>query len=302
MDFMELQSFIAVYDCQNITEAARRLYVTQPALSRRIRDMERELGIPLFVRKSKGIEITEAARLLYPDALRMLSRKQQIQARALHLLRAEEGELRIGVGLFFPRTPLMRAIAAMAESHPGVSLSFTMNAVDGVHQLGTGELDLVLVSSIRLHPVQDWPHLVLQTGIPSVLVGATHRFWNRKSLSFRDLAEETIAVYSGYSPSSQAALDLMVRKACPSARCDFSCHSMEDCLFHAAGGHAVALCDSISWAELSDRPSAVRNIPLTDLPGDLVSPSVVYQEESSFALAFTEHLKRFFPVKPKQEA
>ncbi|BDH45940.1 LysR family transcriptional regulator [Salmonella enterica subsp. enterica serovar Choleraesuis] len=73
MDKRQLKAFICVFEERNITRAARQLSLTQPALSATIRALEEELGTPLFVRQTRGVEVTDDARALYPHARRMVS-------------------------------------------------------------------------------------------------------------------------------------------------------------------------------------------------------------------------------------
>lgn len=73
MDYRQLKSFIAVFEARNITSAARRLFLTQPALSATIKSLEEELGVVLFERLPRGVEVTADARVLYPQARRMVA-------------------------------------------------------------------------------------------------------------------------------------------------------------------------------------------------------------------------------------
>lgn len=79
MDVRQLKAFIAVFEERSITRAAARLFITQPALSVTIRQLEEELATTLFIREARGMAVTEAARLLYPQAQRLL---QQMSALA----------------------------------------------------------------------------------------------------------------------------------------------------------------------------------------------------------------------------
>lgn len=72
MDKRQLSAFICVFEERNITRAAEQLSLTQPALSATIKALEEELGTQLFVRKARGVEVTEDARALYPHACRMM--------------------------------------------------------------------------------------------------------------------------------------------------------------------------------------------------------------------------------------
>ena len=60
-----LKNFITVVECGTITEAARKICIAQPALSNQIRGLEEELGVQLFHRTPRSMELTEAGRILY---------------------------------------------------------------------------------------------------------------------------------------------------------------------------------------------------------------------------------------------
>lgn len=66
MDIRHLKAFIAVFEERNITAAAQRLCVAQPSLSVTIRQLEEELGVELFLRQARGVDVSEQARVLYP--------------------------------------------------------------------------------------------------------------------------------------------------------------------------------------------------------------------------------------------
>ncbi|HEC8326908.1 TPA: LysR family transcriptional regulator [Providencia rettgeri] len=73
MDYRQLHAFIAVFEERNITTAARRLFLTQPALSATSKTLEDNLGTQLFKRLPRGVDVTEDARILYPHAQRMVA-------------------------------------------------------------------------------------------------------------------------------------------------------------------------------------------------------------------------------------
>ena len=73
MDVRHLKAFLAVFEERNITAAAQRLFISQPTLSVTIKQLEEELGATLFVRQPRGVEVSDEARLLYPQARRMVA-------------------------------------------------------------------------------------------------------------------------------------------------------------------------------------------------------------------------------------
>lgn len=79
MDTRQLKAFIAVFEERNITRAAARLHLTQPTLSVTIRQLEDELGTPLFAREARGVTVSDAARRLYPQAQQLLAQMTQLK-------------------------------------------------------------------------------------------------------------------------------------------------------------------------------------------------------------------------------
>lgn len=73
MDLRHLKAFLAVFEERNITLAAQRLFISQPTLSVTIKQLEEELGATLFMRQPRGVDVSDQARVLYPQALRMVA-------------------------------------------------------------------------------------------------------------------------------------------------------------------------------------------------------------------------------------
>lgn len=95
MDTRQLKAFIAVFEERNITRAASRLHLTQPTLSVTIRQLEDELGTPLFGREARGVTVSDAARRLYPQAQQLLAQMTQLKAQ----FAAPQGCLPLSLGV-----------------------------------------------------------------------------------------------------------------------------------------------------------------------------------------------------------
>src|SRR5277367_1538484 len=77
MELRHLRYFVVVAEEQNVTRAAERLHVSQPPLSRQIRDLEEELGVELFRRTAKSLALTEAGKIFLREARAVLLRTDQ---------------------------------------------------------------------------------------------------------------------------------------------------------------------------------------------------------------------------------
>jgi DNA-binding transcriptional LysR family regulator len=96
MELRHLRYFVAVGEEQHYGRAARRLRVAQPALSRQIQDLERELGFDLFERLPRGVRLSAAGTLFLADARRILQDVSDAAARAARVARGQSGTLRVG--------------------------------------------------------------------------------------------------------------------------------------------------------------------------------------------------------------
>ncbi|MBX8623306.1 LysR family transcriptional regulator [Pseudomonas glycinae] len=95
MDLRHLKAFLAVFEERNITAAAQRLFISQPTLSVTIKQLEEELGATLFVRQPRGVDVSDEARLLYPQARRMVAESEALS----RMFRGRENRVPLTLGI-----------------------------------------------------------------------------------------------------------------------------------------------------------------------------------------------------------
>lgn len=121
MELRLLRYFVAVYEEKGITAAARRCYISQPSLSNAIKQLEEMLGVSLFDRHKKGVNLTDEAHHFYPSAKRLLK-----DARKLSRLFSDAGPapIHLKVGLFPDLSPrnLKETFSAMRKVQPRLEL------------------------------------------------------------------------------------------------------------------------------------------------------------------------------------
>lgn len=150
MELRVLQYFLAVAKEQNISAAAQSLHLTQPTLSRQLRELEEELGKELMIRGSRKITLTEDGMLLRKRAeeiLELVGRTQQ------EIMRSDDtisGDIYIGTGETDGVRQIARAANQLQESYPGIRFHIVSgDAMDVCEQLDKGLLDFgVLLGDI----------------------------------------------------------------------------------------------------------------------------------------------------------
>ena len=123
VEFRHLKYIVAVAETANFTRAAERLFLAQPSLSKQIKDLEDEIGFPIFVRNRDGVRITPAGQMIIAYAQEALSARGEIitMARAVH--KGEVAPLRLGFSPFvnpelleFFRDALCQPLSQIARS------------------------------------------------------------------------------------------------------------------------------------------------------------------------------------------
>ncbi|MBP5544925.1 MAG: LysR family transcriptional regulator [Kiritimatiellae bacterium] len=146
MDIWPLKYFLAVARAGNLTRAAESLYISQPALSMRLAELERELGHPLFVRGPRGMSLTERGALLMRRAEDLVDFAERIEEE----VRADNdeglsGTLAIGAGETVAFAPVADAIKSLCAENPKLRIDITSgNGEDIGARIQRGTLDLAL--------------------------------------------------------------------------------------------------------------------------------------------------------------
>ncbi len=153
MDSQDLKAFLAVVDNGSFTAAAERLFITQPAVSKRINQLEQMLGSRLFDRIGRQVQLTEAGRALLPRARAVLRDMEDIGRAIASLDDDVSGTLRIGTSHHIGLHRLPDVLRRYSRAYPDVQLDLhfidSEEAWDGVLE---GDLELGVVT---LPPVPD---------------------------------------------------------------------------------------------------------------------------------------------------
>jgi DNA-binding transcriptional LysR family regulator len=147
-----LRYFVALAEELHFGRAAARLYVSQPALSQQIRILEEQVGMPLFVRGSRGVQLTPVGATLLDEARDVLRHAERLEESVEQLRRGTRGTLRIGVPPGLPAPLLPAVLAPLRRGRSDVRIAVReLPTPEQVAALHDGSLDLGLVRE----PVDD---------------------------------------------------------------------------------------------------------------------------------------------------
>lgn len=146
MNLHHLKVFLAIAETGSISAGAARLFISQPAVTREIRELEARLNLRLFDRQSRGVSLTAAGQRLLPYAERIFALEQAAE-RDLHAFaNLSCGELALGASATLGSYLLPGLIAGFHQQHPQLQLSLLIgNTADSLRQLERNEITLAFI-------------------------------------------------------------------------------------------------------------------------------------------------------------
>jgi len=252
MNDLQIEYFLAVARNLSFTKTADEFYVTQPAVSKQISSLERELEVALFDRTSKAIRLSQAGELFvkhFESAIKELNHTKT-QAKELHQKSA--GKIRLGclqgwnISIFFPDI-----LALFSENYPSIQIGLECYGVRGlIKALKTDKADAILTLNDTLDNIEGI-HIIELTQIPKIILySSKHPLANRTDLKPADFKEEAFYVMS--SDEVPYAADT-VKSCCadyrftPKIQYVKSIESMNACVQNGMG---VAITDY--WSSVKD--------------------------------------------------
>lgn len=192
MTLNQLKYFIAVARCLSFTEAAKSLFMTQPALSRQIQAMEGELGTRLFVRDKKTLKLTPGGSALYSRLPEFLREYDEMMAEVRSANRGYEGRLRVGILDVYDASGLLSPVVAEFQRfHPGIQLTLERFSLGELpERLYDSKLDIVCTYAFSLFDKPDLMVVNVEKFDSCVMLNREHPLANKPDLKLEDLRQE----------------------------------------------------------------------------------------------------------------
>ncbi|HVI44966.1 MAG TPA: LysR substrate-binding domain-containing protein [Chitinophaga sp.] len=210
MELRQLGYFVKAAEMLHFTEAAAALYVTQSTLSQQIRQLENELGMPLFDRIGKQVRLTEAGGVFLLHARQILLDVEKGKQAIEDLQQMLTGELRIGVTYAFT-SMLLPALKSFTAKYPGIRIFIDYGTTDDLERkLRSSELDFALVFHQDQVP-GDFDKQRLFTAKVVLAVSRKHKLATLSHINLKSLhGMEIVLAASGFS--SRDFLDEVLKK------------------------------------------------------------------------------------------
>ncbi|HEX8284434.1 MAG TPA: LysR family transcriptional regulator [Pyrinomonadaceae bacterium] len=148
MEIRQLKAFVAIAEAHTFTAAAHRIHYTQAALSMQIKQLEKEVGVPLFTRMPRRVVLTEAGERLHDRAHRILREHDAALAELAELAGAKHGRVRLGSASgMVSADSLPQILKRLRKSHPNAEVSVSSGTSEElVKKILAGEIDAAFVS------------------------------------------------------------------------------------------------------------------------------------------------------------
>jgi DNA-binding transcriptional LysR family regulator len=209
MEINQVRNFIVLAECNSMTLAAERLFISQSALSRQIKALEEELGLTLFdrVRGSRGLSLTAAGERMLELARDLISQTEQIHLLADRLQRGTSGLVRVSAPPASLHYVVLPALARFQERWPAIDVTPVESAQDEMFTLvEDGRVDIAVGTTGPPPHQLRWDTLFIARLY--ALVSPHHPLATKASLTAGELSSEKILLYRP-SYSAQRARDLI---------------------------------------------------------------------------------------------
>ncbi|MBS4174900.1 LysR family transcriptional regulator [Bacillus sp. FJAT-49736] len=195
MDIKHLQYFIEVTKYNSFSIAAEHLYITQPTISKMIKNLETELGVSLFDRSRKQLTLTDAGKVILEQAKLVDKAFHNLESELDNLLGLKTGTIRIGLPPIFDARFLLSFIGRFHEKYPGITFQLTEDGSKKVEE--DVENNLLDVGVVVLPTKNDiFEHFSFMEEDLKLILHATHPLANWQEVDLVQLANEPFILFN----------------------------------------------------------------------------------------------------------
>lgn len=197
-----MREYICLVETKSFTATARKLYLTQPTVTRHMQELERDLGCALLERTTHGVATTKAGDCAYEGFRRVLDAYERFERDLDSVRRQESGEVRLAVLYHGVAELAIPVVGRFAERYPGVRVSFvSTQPKQAADMLGSNEVDVAIIPEV-LAQEREFDFAPLVSARLCCVVDASSPLASRDSVTLDELSNLTELYVSETLPSS----------------------------------------------------------------------------------------------------
>ena len=208
MDIQHIKYFLAVAEHRNFSKAAESLFVTQPILTRCIKNLETELGAPLIIRTSKSFALTDVGMTLYQYGKALVESHQDLYRKIDDVKSGNAGMVQIAspgvlLDIYFPKL-----VTEFRMANPNISINISeIGSIPTSEAVLNGEVDIGLVM-LPVEGFQDLDIYPIVRDEVQVLVRMDHPYATQSSVHINELRNDSIITYNSTTTLHNAFIHL----------------------------------------------------------------------------------------------
>lgn len=287
MNIYHLEYFLEVVRQGSFSKAAKALHLTQPSISKMIKDLEDELGVTLFYRKAKHVELTDAGQAVFEQAKQVVARFRNLTAELDDVINLKKGKVRIGIPPITCATILPPVLGQFNQEYPHIQLElyeFGSKKIQQGIQEGTLDVGIVCTLPTATDILEVFP--LIQDPL-KVIVHREHPLATKPAVEFAALAGEAFVLYGqDFSLYDQIVGRCKLAGFSPRIICETSQREFMTQMVAARLGIALLpgkICESLD-------PLAIAAVPLTD-PQIYLQLAIIWRKDRYLSFAARQWLK-----------
>jgi DNA-binding transcriptional LysR family regulator len=209
----QLRAFYQTAKCQNVSLAAKNLFVSQPAVTAQVKLFEDHCGLKLFKKKGRNLYLTDEGKILYNYAKKIFEYEKKIEEAVEELKELKQGNLRLGSARTYARYFMPFLLAGFRDAYPHIKIHLDEgSSLDMIHSLIDLKNDVVIIAKADDHPNVAFIPFSREELV--LILPPNHRLANKGRISFEQVAEEPIIMKDPGSGTRKLVDELFAKNDC----------------------------------------------------------------------------------------
>ena len=209
----QLRAFYQTAKCQNVSVAAKQLFVSQPAVTAQIKLFEDSCGLKLFKKKGRNLYLTDEGKTLFNYARKIFEYEKKIEDAVLQMKELKQGSLRLGSARTYARYFMPFLLTGFRDAFPQIKIHFDEGSSrEMIHSLTDLKNEVVIIARAEDHPNVAFIPFSREELV--LILPPSHRLADKEGIGFEQIAEEPIIMKDPGSGTRKLVDELFAKNSC----------------------------------------------------------------------------------------